>query len=428
MKTKRLIAVASATALAVTVLTSCSSNGGEADEITLTFWTHTHPPMVEVMEDLIAQYEDQNPDIKIDYQTIPNADFNTKMLTDLSNGSGPDVINMDDMALRGDYIPRGLVAPIDPEALGASDSNEIAAQYVDGALEGASDDEGQLYGLPTEYNGTALAINTEHFRDAGLDPSTTPLDTWEDISSAGKQLVDAGHTQAFGFAYLSSLWYAKQYQYLLQQLGGQIADGDEGALDSPEAIEALQIWADLATGPSAVSDPNRASREATTPFQDLADGTQSMAIVQPWALQQIAETNPDTYEELQVVPLPQANPAKPAAHVDSYYLAVNNASEHQVEAWKFIGFLADHPAEFLEGVDFVQPITDWETSDAAQALPFLDVWSDAYTIGRFDQVTPHYSEVQDVIQKMVNDVVFDGVNPEDAASDASVAVTGILQG
>src|SRR5687767_6809926 len=51
---------------------------------TISFWTHTHPPMIEVYEKLIADYEAANPNITVDYQTIPNNEFGTKMLTSLS--------------------------------------------------------------------------------------------------------------------------------------------------------------------------------------------------------------------------------------------------------------------------------------------------------------------------------------------------------
>ncbi len=427
MRKTKVLAVAAAAATAAS-LVACSASAPGDEKITISFWTHTHPPMIEVFEELIAEYEDANPNITIDYQTIPNGDFNTKMLTSLSNGSGPDIINMDDAAIRGEYLPKGLLAPIDPEALGAADADEVAARYVDGALAGASGEDGTIYGLPSEFNGSALAINTAHFADAGLDPATTPLETWDDVSAVAGKLAAAGHPQAFSFLYLHSLWYAQQYQTLLHQTGGVIAEGEEGALDSPESIAALQTWADLATGPAAAADPNATSREATTPFQDLATGTQSMAIVYPWAMQQISETNPETYANLQVVPLPQVNPSEPTSRVYAYYLAVNKASKQQAEAWRFIQFLSEHPTEFLEGTDFVQPVVGWESTPAAQEIPFIDVWAEAYSVGRFDQVTPHYAEVQDVMQKMVNDVVFDGKSVDAAAAEASEAVTRILQG
>ena len=427
MKRTRTMAILATAALAATALAGCAGSGGSGST-TITFWTHTHPPMIEVYEELIAEYEEANPGVTIDYQTIPNNEFGTKMLTSLSNGSGPDIINMDDSALRGDYIPKGLLAPIDPEALGASSVGDVEARYVEGTLAGAQGDDGTLYGLPSEFNGTALAINAQHFADAGLDPDTTPLETWDDVYEASKALAAAGHTQAFSFLYLHAGWYSQQLQTLLHQTGGSIADGDEGTLDSPEAIDALQWWADLAGGAKSTADPNVTSREATVPFQDLATGVQSMAILYPWSMDQIAETNPDTYANLKVVPLPQVDPSAPASRVYAYYWAVNKDSKVQPEAWRFIQFLSEHSEEFLTGTDFVQPLVGWETSAAAQEIPFIDTWGEAYNTGKFDQVTEHYSEVQDVIMNMVNDAVFDGVPVDEAAKEATEAVTRILQG
>lgn len=425
--TKRTIAAIVTAGLAAATLAGCSASEGDGTT-TITFWTHTHPPMIEVYEELIAEYEEANPGIEIDYQTIPNNEFNTKMLTSLSNGSGPDVINMDDSAIRGEYIPKGLLSPVDPEALGVESVEAIESRYVEGTLDGAKGEDGALYGLPSEFNGTALAINTQHFADAGLDPDTTPLETWDDLVAAGQKLAAAGHPQAFSFLYLHSGWYSQQLQTLLHQTGGQIADGDQGALDSPDSVAALQLWVDLAGGDQSVGDPNLTSREATVPFQDLATGVQSMAIVYPWSMDQIAETNPDTYEQLKVVPLPQLDPADPSSRVYAYYWAVNKASKVQPEAWKFVQFLSEHPEDFLEGTDFVQPVEGWQDLPAAKEIPFIDTWAAAYGTGKFDQVTPNYAEVQDAIMKMVNDAVFDGVPVKDAAAQANEAITRIMQG
>jgi ABC-type glycerol-3-phosphate transport system substrate-binding protein len=399
---------------------ACGNNGASTDgKVTLTFWSHTHPPMVDLNKKLVAEYEKQNPNVKVQYETIPNDQFGTKMLTSLSNGSGPDIINMDDSALRGEYIPKKLLAPIDPAGFGAKSVDEIRAKYNEGTLDGASGD-GQLYGVPSEFNATAFAINTKHFKDAGLDP-TKPPQTWDDVAAYGKKLVAAGHEQAYSFNYLHSGWYTQQLQTLLNQTGGEIADPKtmKETITSPEAVEALRIWAKLATGPDKVHDPNASSRDATSPFADFSTGRQSMAVVYPWSMEQIRQSNPDTYEQLEVVPLPQVDTAKPVNRWYAYYWAVNVASKQQPEAWKFISFMADNHERWLSDVDFIQPTKGWETSAAAKELPALDVWADAYAHGAFDTVVPHYAEIQDAVTEMVNDAVFNGVAPEQAAKKAA---------
>ena len=138
---RRPAAAVAAIAL-LAALTACGSDGDDGSAasggdggdgpVELTFWTHTHPPMIDLNKELIREYEAKHPNVKIKYEQIPNTEFNTKMLTALSNGSGPDIINMDDSAIRGEYIPKSLLAPIDPAAFGKGSAEEIESGYVPG--------------------------------------------------------------------------------------------------------------------------------------------------------------------------------------------------------------------------------------------------------------------------------------------------------
>jgi multiple sugar transport system substrate-binding protein len=426
----RTTAAAATAVLLLAALTACGSDGSSGDDggdgpVELTYWTHTHPPMIDLNKELVAEYEAKNPNVTIKYEQIPNNEFGTKMLTALSNGSGPDIINMDDSALRGEYIPKDLLAPIDPAAFGKASVEEIEADYVPGTLDGAKGKDGQLYGVPSEFNATAFAINKAHFADAGLDPANPP-ETWDEVAEAGKKLVAKGH-EGFNFVYLHSGWYSQQLQTLLNETGGSILteDGTQSALDQPESVEALQIWSDL-INKDKVGNADTASREATVPFDDFASGRRSMTMIYPWAVDQLKADNPDVFKDVEVVPLPQVDPANPTGRWYAYYFAVNKASEHQREAWKFIQFLGSQSERWLTDVNFVQPVTGWEESAAAKNIPFLDVWSQAYSQGKFDEVAPHWSEVQDEIKAAVERSVFDGEPPAESLAQASEAINGIL--
>lgn len=420
-----LSATVSAVLLAGT-LAACG--GGSSGHVTLTFWTHTHPPMIALNKKLIAEYEKKHPNVTIKYQTIPNDEFGTKMLTAMSNGTGPDVLNMDDSALRGEYIPKQLVAPIDPKTFGVGNADALKAKYTKGTLGGATGG-GQLYGVPSEFNATAFAINTKHFTDAGLDPNSPPK-TWQDVGADGKKLAAAGHGQAFSFLYLHSGWYTQQLQTLLNQTGGTITDGrhEKSTVTAQKSLDALKLWVRLADGPDRTADPNKTSREATAPFSDLATGRQSMAIVYPWAMEQIKQSNPDVYRQLKVVPLPQVDTAKPVGRWYGYYWCVGKTSKHQDEAWKFVSYLSGQHDRWLSDVDFIQPVAGWENTAAGKQVPALPVWSQAYQQGKFDEVAPHWSEVQDALTAMVNDAVFNGMEPQKAAQKASGQINRSLGG
>ena len=417
--------------LMLVAIAACGSGDSKkadaaGDRVTLTFWTHTHPPMIELNKKLIKEYEAKHANVTIKYEQIPNTEFGTKMLTALSNRSGPDIINMDDSALRGEYIPKDLLAPIDPAAFGKGSAKEIEAGYVPGTLDGAKGKDGKLYGVPTEFNATAFAINKAHFADAGLDPANPPK-TWDEVAADGKKLVAKGH-EGFNFVYLHSGWYTQELQTLLNETGGSILtpDGTKSALDQPKSVAALDIWNDLIRK-DKVGNANTASREATVPFDDFTRGKQSMTMIYPWAVAQLKIDNPKVFKDIEVVPLPQVDPSKPTGRWYGYYMAVNKASEKQREAWKFIQYAASQSQRWLTDVNFIQPVVGWEKSPAAQKnVPFLDVWSQAYSQGKFDEVAPHWSEVQDQVKAAVERSIFDGKAPADSLKQASGEINGIL--
>jgi multiple sugar transport system substrate-binding protein len=426
---------ATATVLALLIvgaLAACGSSessdtaGKGGGKVQLTLWTHTHPPMIKLYKELIAEYEAKHPNVSIKYEQIPNTEFNTKMLTSLSNGSGPDIINMDDTSLRGEYIPKQLIAPVDPAALGKGSAKDVEAGYVPGTLDGAKGADGQLYGVPTEFNATAFAINKSHFADAGLDPAQGPK-TWDDVARMGKQLVAKGH-EGFNFLYLHSGWYTQQVQTLLNETGGSILspDGKSSALAQPQSVKALEIWNDLIRK-DKVGNPDTASREATVPFDDFTKGKRSMTMIYPWAVAQLKLDNKKTYDQTEVVPLPQVDPSQPSGRWYAYYMAVNKRSKQQSEAWKFIAYVASQHERWLSDVNFIQPVVGWQKSPAATAnVPFLDVWSQAYSQGKFDEVAPHYSEIQDAIKAAVERTIFDKVPPQKSMEQAAKDVDGIL--
>jgi multiple sugar transport system substrate-binding protein len=332
---------------------------------------------------------------------------------------------MDDVALRGDYIPKKLVAPLDYKAMGLPSQKAIEDKYLPGTLAGASGPDGTLYGLPTEFNATAFAINKAQFVKAGLDPAKPPA-TWDDVAADGKKLLAAGQG-GFNFLYLSSGQYTQQLQILLNETGGRIVsdDGKKATIDQPAGVQALDLWNTL-VNKDKLGDPHTSTRDATDPFADFEAGKTSMTIMYPWGVGQIAQDNPATFKDMEVVPLPQVDPSKPTGRWYGYYMAVNNASKHKSEAWKFINYVTSQNQRWLTDVNFIQPVKNWATSPAAAKVPFLPVWQQAYQQGTFDEVAPHWSEVQDAIKAAIEDTVLDGKSADSTLKQAADSINQSL--
>lgn len=369
---------------------------------TLSFWSHTHPPMVELNEELIAEYEAQNPEIDIDYQVIPNNQFFEKMIVSLSTGVGPDVINMGNSQLVSDYIPRGLVVPVDAAALGLDSVADLQERYVPAGLVGAEVD-GTFYGLPSEFNTDMLIVYVPDLVAAGYDADWAPA-TWQELGEVGGKLssFDASGQQThrgFDLLYLHAGWYANQFQVFAAQTGCELYDEDdsESTADSPECVQAAQIWKDMIYTYKA-GNPKLTSGESTVPLQDYIDGGVSMTFIQPWGMALVKEGDPERWQNSKLVPLPQVDPANPVTKVNGYYWAVNSDSEVQEEAWKFIDFLASHPGRWLTEVNFLQANADMADLPEAADFPYAEQWLTALQAGRFTRDYPHANETNEALK------------------------------
>ena len=124
--------------------------------------------------------------------------------------------------MRSIYIPRGLVQEVDPAALGYASLDDLEAAYIPAALEGSTVD-GKVYGLPSEFNVTALAINTAAFTEVGLDPAAHPRPGTKSPRRARSWWSErATPRRGFDFLYLHSGWYQNQLGTLMLQTGGRM--------------------------------------------------------------------------------------------------------------------------------------------------------------------------------------------------------------
>ena len=402
-----------------------------ASKTTIKFWTHTHPPMIDQNKALIEQFQAANPDIEVQYDIIPNNDFATKMLTSMGSGTGPDVINMDDNQMRAIYIPNGLVQPLDPAGVGYASADALQAAYTAGSLEGSVAD-GKVYGLPSEFNVTAFAINTDVFTQAGLDPKSPPK-SWDELGTEGQKLVvkdgDTLTRRGFDFLYLHAGWYHNQLGTLMLQTGGSYvdADGKTVTVNKPETVAALQIWYDMVYK-YKIADPNVAGRDATVPYQDFLDAKVASTLLNPWGMA-LVTADSAVYDKYAVVPLPQVNPAAGTNPLYAYYWAVNaqtTDAAKKAAAFKWVAFLASQPGEWLKNVNFIQPKVGWQDSAEAKAFPFFDVWASEMLKGKFLPIVPQSQQIDDIMKATIESSILTGVEPQAALDSAADQIKTVL--
>ena len=255
-----LVALLIAGCVAPTAPPAADMAGAEDQPVELSMWYFNWPPGYEYQAERVRLYMDENPNVTIDFDhSIPpvgEGGFEDKVTSSLATGTAPDifaVINPQAIKL----INKGQLAPIDDEAvegLGFESVEALKASRLPGAFDSWSAADGTPYGFHWELSWLVLYCNDQHLRDAGVDPDTVALETWDDFIALGKQVIegnpsfyldDAGNFKR-NFVklpmYFDDTWSMQVLTTFLAQSGGAVMNADRtaGTINEPAGVEAVE--------------------------------------------------------------------------------------------------------------------------------------------------------------------------------------------
>lgn len=199
-----------------------------------TWWDITKFAHLQKMQ---QDFEAQNPDIKLEFVTIPT-DYANTMITRLAGGGEiPDV-----MMLAMDQVPRYALAG---KLMSLSD---LAPQeYLDSlypVVLNALTVDGVLYAAGRDVTSKVMYLNTKMFNDAGIE---LPADTWtqEDFLALAQQFTKGEGVDAT-WGYYWAKFADQSYSWIAANEGNYYApDGKSGAISSPNTLEGLKFLYDL---------------------------------------------------------------------------------------------------------------------------------------------------------------------------------------
>jgi len=215
---------------------------GTAQAVEIEYWQYFFDARVEAMEQLIAQFQEQNPDVTVKMTHFPYDNYRTKVAAAIPAGEGPDVVQLF-YGWLNDYIEADLIRPLPTDAF---PPEKIDAEFF--PMVQAMKRDGQYYALPTAVRSLALFYNERLLEEAGIDG---PPETLDELVETGKQLTktdSAGNITQVG---ITTGMTAQDHHWwrevLVRQFGGEPYTDEYQTVNYNNAAgaEALKFYTDL---------------------------------------------------------------------------------------------------------------------------------------------------------------------------------------
>lgn len=388
---RRLGALAGLAAIGIG-LTACSGGNTStpAEGNSKVVWsTWGSPEELKMFDGVQAAFKEANPDVELVFQPTPSySDYHSKLLTQLSSGTAPDVFYVGDDRIAS-IIRNDVLLPVDGASVKEGD---FAENVLDVARW-----EGELYALPNDVNPDALWYDKEALKAAGITEDPAELaanDEWttEKFFEMTGKLAAADLTGAVYWNYWAT------HNSIMTAGGGEVYD-DEGtyvANTDANSVEALDEYATrFATGELKLADllPEGSGEDTllvTHKLGFLAQGRYTIGTIRGAGVD-------ETLYDIVRWPTPDGKAAPTG--VAASYLAVNAKAQDPEAALKFFSAFLDAEGQQLrlEGtgnaVPSIKGVDDIVLADGfpAHAQTMLDMRDIGYSNFATEAAVPDLS-------------------------------------
>lgn len=419
VKKRVWVPVVGAIAAAALALTGCSSAGSNDSnkKVSLTYWMTGSDTDGQIMQVAADLYKKQHPNVTVKVQVVSWNDAHAKILSAASSQSGPDLISggsnwgLEFGALGG---------MLDLRKYGVQSLESKVAPGVWNTFVATS---GALYGVPLDVGTSVYVYRPDVFEAAGI---SKPPATWDELLSDITKL--SAKDLSYSFVPNWGTFSMQDFMGYVFQAGGDFYNKDctAGTLDTPQALKALTMWAD-------VFKNSKVSRQTFDWGSAFASG--KVGLVQDYSsiLLSLDKTQPTVAGKWNLAPVP-AGPAGSSTFVGGRMTGVMSYTKNPQAAADFIKFLyepttaAAMQKKGVEGnelyISALKGASDSLTSIPADQQKILSETLDAGNSG------PHcdgWGDAAGSIGPILQSVVTNGVAPSDALKQANEILNADLK-
>lgn len=291
-------------------------------EVILTYWGLWENE--NVMKGVIADFQRQNPKIKVMYEKQNIKEYRERVTTRIQNGTGPDIF-----MIHNTWMPM-FVTLLTPIPNSAMKSEEFKNTYYS-VMQTDMMRNGAIYGIPAGVDTLSMYVNKDIFESAGIEVPNM----WDDFANAARKLTvkdEQGRIKTAGAALgtFDNINHSSDIISLLFLQNG--ADLKNLSLTNQNASDALSFYTSFARDAGSVWD------ETLDPSLFMfTQGNLAMYFGYSWDFFVIKASNPNLPFDIYPVPHLQGKEVTIASYWAS---SVPVKSKHQKEAMLFMKYLA----------------------------------------------------------------------------------------
>jgi multiple sugar transport system substrate-binding protein len=401
-------------ALAAWLLGGCAR---ESQVTTIRFWAMGRE--AEVVGELIAEFERDNPDVRVDLQQVPWTAAHEKLLTAFAADGLPDICQ-----LGNTWIPE----------FAALETLEPLQSYVDGSSIVKQGDyfpgiwdtnviDGRLLGVPWYVDTRLVFYRKDILARAGFSQPPASWPEWERAMAAVKR--DVGPRRYASMLPLNE--FEQLLSLALQQRDPLLRDNNgRGNFESPGFRRALAFYAGIFQQGWA---PPMSETQISNVWDEFFNGFFAFYVSGPWNIREFKKRVPAGLEDSWgTAPLP--GPDGPGAGIaGGTSLVLFRSSPRKQASWRLVEFLSrpDIQQRFHAAIGDLPPRrSTWEYPALAQD-PYARAFRD-----QLERVkpTPKVLEWERIVQEMrlaSERVVRGGVSQDQAVRDLDARVDKILE-
>lgn len=370
------------------VLSGCVS--GNENKTVITFSSWGSQSEIEILKPLLKKFEEENPDVRIEFLHIPQNYFQKLHLL-FASKLAPDVVFVNNFySLK--YINAGLLEDLSDEF---KDDKKF---YFKKAIESASYN-GRLYVVPRDVSALVIYYNKDIFdkyKIAYPDKSWTIKEFQNTAIKIRQAAAAKNETGVYAVGYETDSLY--WLPFLFSEGGGLIEEADV-IIDKPQSIEMLQFYADLCCKHHVA--PGMSQSASLTMGQMFLQGRLAMHLSGRWL---VPKYRKDANFNWDIVNFPHGKEGS-IVGLDSSGYAVSKQSKHKSEAIRLIKFLSSKSsAKQLAKSGLIVPAR----KDAAYSQEFLandkkpehaEIFLEVIDNAKPTPVSSNYRRMNDILQE-----------------------------